>query len=132
MGADDYNLQKRFVDELSTHAKDTGMHIHLVAHSRKRENERSVMDKFDIKGASEITDMADNVFTIWRNKPKESEGRKVMPNADIMSKPDALLNCDKQRHGEWEGRVGLWYDKNSFQFKINESEPPRQMFLNVS
>ena len=76
MGVDDYNAQKAFVDALSTIARDTEMHIHLVAHSRKRPSEHGVMDKFDIKGAGEISDMADNVFTLWRNKPKEAEAAK--------------------------------------------------------
>ena len=70
INGDDYNVQKRFVDNLATYARDSGLHIHLIAHSRKRESEHKPMDKFDIKGASEITDLADNVFTLWRNKRK--------------------------------------------------------------
>ncbi len=27
-----------------------------------------------------------------------------------------MLICDKQRNGEWEGRIALWYDKDSQQF----------------
>lgn len=116
IGVDDLNLQKAFVDELSTLVKDTNTHVHLVAHSRKRENELKAMDKFDVKGAGEITDMADNVFTILRNKSKEVEARKEKPKADILEKPDAYLNCDKQRNGEGEGIVGLYFDSESFQF----------------
>lgn len=127
IGGDDYRAQKNFIDELSTHAKDYGMHIHLVAHSRKKENEKGVMDKFDVKGTSEITDMADNVFTVWRNKHKEEEQRKPIPNAEVMLRPDALLICDKQRHGEWEGKVGMWYHRGTFQFLEGDNEPPKQM-----
>lgn len=126
MGVDEYNKQKAFIDELSSFAMDTGIHIHLVAHSRKRDNEKAIMDKFDIKGAGEITDMADNVFTVWRNKVKENEAKKPTPKHDIMQKPDALLVCDKQRHGEWEGRIGLWFHKPSGQFVANEDCRPIQ------
>lgn len=113
---DDYNAQKRFVDALSTYSRDSGLHVHLVAHSRKRETESTMMDKFDIKGASELTDMADNVFTLWRNKPKESKVERGEVDEQTCSAPDAVLMCDKQRHGEWEGKVALWFNRRSMQY----------------
>ncbi len=115
IGLDDYNKQKYFVDELSTLAKDTNAHIHLVNHSRKGERESNVMSKFDIKGAGEITDMADNVFIIWKNKKKEVALNASDVNPETEKKPDAMLICDKQRNGEWEGKVTLWYHRPSFQ-----------------
>ena len=117
IGVDDYNAQKSFVDELSTLAKDTGIHIHLVAHSRKKETEHGQIGKFDIKGASEITDMADNVFTLWRNKKREAEEAETPGSG---KGPGALLVCDKQRHGEWEGKIGLFFHPKSMQFHKTE------------
>ncbi|MEX5606384.1 bifunctional DNA primase/helicase, partial [Pseudomonas syringae] len=35
IGEDDYNGQKAFLDSLTSIARDTGIHLHLVAHSRK-------------------------------------------------------------------------------------------------
>lgn len=113
---DDYNRQKSFVDELCAHARDTGVHIHLVAHARKGDTERRAVDKFDIKGASEITDQVDNVFTLWRNKDKEDEAQTPHPSVEIMNEPDALLRCSKQRHGEWEGKISLWFHRESMQY----------------
>jgi twinkle protein len=125
LGVDDYNGQKHFVDALSTYAKDSGLHIHLVAHSRKRENEREVMNKFDIKGAGDITDMADNVFNVWRNKGKEQALEK---DPDLIEEkrgePDALLLCDKQRNGDWEGRVALWFNRPALQYLAKPGMPP--------
>lgn len=114
--SDDYNAQKRFVDCLSTYVRDAGLHIHLVAHSRKKETEHTMMDKFDIKGASELTDMADNVFTLWRNKPKEAKVERGEVDEQTKSAPDAVLMCDKQRHGEWEGKIALWFNKRTMQY----------------
>ena len=114
---DDYNGQKRFINEICTTAKAIGLHIHIVAHSRKRESEKGIMDKFDIKGSGTITDLVDNVFTIWRNKKKEDDAEKPIPNQEIQNKPDAIIKCDKQRHGEWEGMVGLWFDPASLQYR---------------
>lgn len=124
INSDDYNAQKRMVDALSTYARDSGLHIHLVAHSRKRESEAAVMDKFDIKGASEITDMADNVFTLWRNKAKEAKVEKGVETEEDRAAPDAVLACDKQRHGEWEGRIALWFNRRCQQFVGKQTTQP--------
>ena len=105
-GTDDFNAQKNFVDELTSIARDYGCHIHLVHHIRKLENELKKPDKTDVKGAGEITDQVDNVLLVWRNK---AEPRK---DGD----PDAALICCKQRHGEWEGGINLWFHKESQQF----------------
>ena len=115
MDHNDYNKQKYFVDELSTLAKDTNTHIHLVNHSRKGERESDVMNKFDVKGAGEITDMADNVFIVWKNKSKEAALNSGGIDPETEKKPDAMLICDKQRNGEWEGKISLWYHRPSFQ-----------------
>lgn len=107
-GADDYNGQKNFVDELTAIARDYETHIHLVHHIRKLENELKKPDKTDVKGAGEITDMVDNVLLVWRNKA-DTMSRKL-------AEPDAALICCKQRHGEWEGGINLWFHKESQQF----------------
>jgi len=114
LAPDDYGAQKRFVDQLCWLAKSTGIHIHLVAHMRKRDREGQLPDKFDIKGAGEITDLADNVFIVHRNKDKEESLR--LGATPISDSPDATLTVAKQRHGEWEGKILLWFDQKSNQF----------------
>lgn len=111
---DDFTRQKAFIDQLCCIARDTGVHVHLVAHSRKGQNETAPPGKMDVKGSGAITDQVDNVIVVWRNKPKEraiEEGGKYDP-----SEPDCLLICDKQRNGEWEGKIGLWYHRESWQY----------------
>lgn len=111
---DDYNGQKRFVDEVTAIARDTGMHIHIVHHIKKLSSEEAMPDKMDVKGSGSITDQADNLLLLWRNKKKERDQQagKLVSGTE----PDAILCCDKQRNGEWEGRVALWYEKDSQQF----------------
>ncbi len=123
---DDYNAQKRFVDEVTAIARDYGMHIHLVHHVKKLGKEEDVPDKMDVKGSGSITDQVDNVALVWRNKRKEREiqaGKKVAEN-----EPDALLIVDKQRNGEWEGRIALWYDKDSQQYRGAPGMGPLNFF----
>lgn len=111
---DDYNKQKDFVDALCQLAKTYRMHIHLVHHIRKGDKEGREPDKFDVKGAGEITDLVDNVFIVRRNKEKE---RKIETKQQVKKlEPDAELICVKQRHGEWEGKINLYFDAISQQF----------------
>lgn len=113
-GEDDYNAQKAFVDELTAIARDHQIHIHLVHHVRKPADESHKPGKYDYKGTGAITDLVDNVISVWRNKPKERDmqaGKQVKE-----SDPDALLICDKQRNGEWEGQIALWFEPASQQF----------------
>lgn len=121
---DDYNTQKDFIDSICSIAKDTGLHIHLVCHMRKGDTEFKEGDKMDIKGASELSDQVDNVFILWRNKAKEDESSKANPKPDVINMPDALLSCRKQRHGEWEGKINLWFHKASMQYVGFDKAPP--------
>ncbi len=121
---DDYNTQKDFIDSLTSIAKDTGIHIHLVCHMRKGDSEFREGDKMDIKGASELSDQVDNVFLLSRNKLKEDELVKPNPNEKVVSMPDAILACRKQRNGEWEGKIALWFDKKSLQYVGQEGARP--------
>ncbi len=80
----------------------------------------------DVKGSGSITDQVDNVLLVWRNKPKERDvqaGKKV---AD--GEPDALLICEKQRNGEWEGRFTLWFDRDSQQYVGSQGAQPLNFF----
>lgn len=115
---DDYNGQKRFVDQLCAAARDLKVHIHLVHHSRKRDNEQTRPNKQDAKGSGSIVDQTDNYITVF----KMPEGVK---EKDPLS-PDFMLYCDKQRHGEWEGQFCLWFDEASLQFKSSKSDPVTQ------
>ena len=44
VGVDDYNAQKKFVDALCWAAKQHKVHIHLVNHIRKGNNETEIPD----------------------------------------------------------------------------------------
>ena len=112
-----YAGQRDFVDRLAWKAKALDCHIHLVHHMRKGEKESIVPDKFDIKGAGEIADMVDNIFIVHRNKRKEraAEKKEVVDRYE----PDTTITCAKQRNGEWEGTVNLYFHGASQQLIPN-------------
>jgi twinkle protein len=114
---DDFNGQKRFVDELTALARDNRVHVHLVHHTRKPANENHIPDKHDNKGSGSITDQVDNVMIIWRNKAKEDDVKAKGKNASKRFEADAYLLCRKQRNGDDEPTIQLWFDRDSKQFK---------------
>lgn len=124
VGSDDYTKQKHFVDKLQSVAHQSGPHIHLVAHARKGSSDDQPAGIHDVKGTSEIGDMAENVFSVWRNKPKH----KAMSTGDNSKadEPDALLICEAQRNGSgWNGSLQFWFDTNSGQFLETAHDRPK-------
>lgn len=118
---DDYNGQKGFVDRLTDFAKSYNVAVLLVAHMRKGHDENADAGKMGVKGSGAITDMVDTVLSVWRNKPKEetirrAEAKGVEADEETLGKPDAVVACHKQRNGEDEPRIALWFDKDSHQF----------------
>ena len=113
-GEDDYNGQKRFVDEITALARDHNIHVHLVHHIRKLQSDELMPNKNDLRGSSSITDQVDNVFIVWRNKKKENEIQKGIETD--MSSPDMILMNEKQRNGESTEWYNFWFHRESSQF----------------
>jgi len=128
-GEDDYNGQKDFVDQLCNVAKETKLHIHLVHHVRKSGESDKIAEKKDIKGSGVITDLVDNVFLVSRNRKKERD-TEMQNGCQDNSQPDTFLICAKQRNGEWEGTLGLWFDRHSHQF-VEAAGLPSIPYLNL-
>jgi len=122
-GEDDYNGQKNLVDELTALARDNQIHIHLVHHIRKPQNENHVPDKYDNKGSGAITDLVDNVWMVWRNKAKEDEMKAKGQHSNKRTEHDAAILCRKQRNGEDEPTIQLWFDRDSQQYKGDQGDP---------
>lgn len=116
LGEEDYNGQKAFIEDLCNFKNIHDCQIHLITHPRKMKDESTSPGKMDIKGSGAITDLADNCFSIWRNK-------KVASNP---KEHDAKLTCYKQRNGDWEGDLYLWFDQQSCLFteKVNAPLKP--------
>lgn len=115
---DDYNRQKDFIDRLMEFAGIHNVHVHVVIHIRKMENEKNVPGKMDVKGTGGLTDMVDNVMIIWRNKKKEevmlADDQDAI--AKYREKPDAFLSVAKQRKTGKEPTFALWHHSGSCQF----------------
>ena len=118
-------------------AKVNNVHIVVVAHCRKRgdggSKTYSVFDsatKESIKGSSNITNIAFNVFVLARDISKiqkKAEGKDVDD-----TKPDFVLNLCKQRNGAWEGFIKLWRDNASLNFCTSWTRVPVRPWLELT
>jgi twinkle protein len=111
---DDYNAQRKFLNEAATFAKRNDCHTHIIAHPRKGDEEKPV-NRFCISGSGDISNQADNIVSVWRNKAKER-------NEKTWSKYDAVILCDKQRETGWEGYITLDFAKNIEQYLVPGQE----------
>lgn len=104
-GEDDYNAQKDFVSKLCDIALETGIHIHFVHHNRKGDESKPA-GRYGAKGSGSLSDNVHNAFEVWQRPVKDGE---------VSDEPDMFIFCDKQREGEWEGAIGLWFHPESLQ-----------------
>jgi twinkle protein len=123
IASDDYVGQEKAVFNLVDWAVSSGVHLHVVAHSRKGGSHGGAPETEDIKGAMEIGANAFNIMTVWRNREFEDEIKKLeMGNLHAQAealrceKPGVILNVAKQRNGDFEGKVGLWFDSESYRY----------------
>jgi twinkle protein len=106
-GSDVMNAQKDFVTKLCDLAMQLDIHIHFVHHTKKG-NEDEPSSRYDAKGSGAISDNVHNSLIVWSNKDGEDA-----------ASPHTILKCDKQRNGEWEGMIPLWFKEECLQFVSN-------------
>jgi twinkle protein len=124
INTDDFNRQKAFVDNLQAIPHQYPLHLHLVAHARKGDSDRTPPRLHDIKGTSEIADMAENVVTMWRNKNKE-----IDPSSHE-GEPDAIFTVEAQRNAlGWIGSTSLYYDTKSMLYYEPGNAPERASYV---
>ena len=125
---DDYPSHQQTMGRISGFARDLNVHVMVVAHTRKTVRDESPPPEMgDVQGAGALTDLADTVVAIWRNKPKEHAIEHGVDTPDIRAKPDCLLVTHKQRSGERDLMIRLWFDRASHQYVGNPGERPVRM-----
>lgn len=108
--------QKQFVTDLVALAHETGLHIHLITHCRKPTDDSKPPTKYDLRGSAAISDQAHNVITVWVNKVKQAKVQNDPNNQEAKQLPDMFIGVEKQRNGDFEGHVKLWWHKPSLRF----------------
>ena len=117
---DDYNEQEAVMYRIVDWAIDAGVHVHFVCHSRKTMDGGQPKTE-DIKGAMEIGANAFNILTVWRNRRREEalEDPHISDEdrEEFEKKWGVVLTVAKQRNGDYEGKIGLWFDLDNYQYR---------------
>lgn len=119
IAGDDYTGQEKAMFQIVDWAIQNNVHVHLVAHARKGEKGQGAPETEDIKGAMEIGANAFNIISVWRNRKLEDEIKAAESEEERRSledKPGVILNVAKQRNGDFEGKVGLWFDQDTYRY----------------
>lgn len=116
IAGDDYNGQEQAVYKLVDWAIANNVHLHLVAHARKGGRDQGVPETEDIKGAMEIGANAFNIVTIWRNRKTEEFAGPDSERPAMTEEPGVTLNIAKQRNGDFEGKVKLFFNTANYQY----------------
>lgn len=99
-----YLQQSNFVGELVRFAKTQNVHVHLIAHPKKTQGELS---KEDIAGTLDISNRADNTFSVSRNDNTNLTEVRILKN-----RSDGLQNR----------QICLNFDVNSKRFTATDNE----------
>lgn len=94
---DFFRAQSNFTGRLVEFAKKFEVHVHLVAHPRKAQGN---LEADDVSGSGDITNRADNVFSLDRLSEKDAETQGY----------DAALKVLKNRSFGETPHIGLCYD----------------------
>ncbi|MEG0780855.1 MAG: AAA family ATPase [Oscillospiraceae bacterium] len=119
--ADYYRTQSDFVRQLVSFAKKHKAHVHLVAHPRKgggKGNGGDSIGNDDVGGTGDITNRADNVFSLSR-QPRDVGG-------EIEQLP--VLTVLKNRDFGMTGSIYLDFDKASRRFFPAKTGTPKKPF----
>jgi len=110
--SDDYNAQKDCINTLANLARALGIHILLVTHARKGVSVKDKLDRWSIRGASELADRADNILILGRTFSTDPE------------ESDAYLDLAKARHFDGaECTLDLYLDLASMNYHLLDEEP---------
>ena len=137
VGGENYEGQERAVFALTNFALNHNVHVHLVAHARKSDPKMGASVNpgvEDIKGASEVANNAANVIGVSRDRRHEQKLAKAEEDAkrggsmaiveELRAKPGVYLTVSKQRNGDWDGVIPLWFDRATFQYRDVFSKDP--------
>jgi len=113
---DDYGAQKKFINKITTIARDLNIHIFLVAHTKKLSDDMVIPDASHILGSSHIRNLTDNILCLHRRKDIEKQIYfKELEEGD--NPCTCYLMVQKQRNHPFEGTFGLWFNRDTQQFK---------------
>lgn len=126
-GNDKYDIQTKFVTDLSNLAKKLEIHIHFVCHPRKS---TSFLRKNDISGTADLTNLADNVFIVHRvNTDFKNQIRELYHlkkdsqlYKEFCTYSNMIEICKNREHGVQDILIGQFFEEETKRFKNSKDE----------
>lgn len=116
VGDDYYRRQSEFIKSMTQFVKKFDTHAHIVAHPKKVKGR---VTKMDVSGTGDITNLADNVFSLHRITPEERNEKEFRDFSDS----DAILDIFKNRFsGRQEISIGMKFSPPSKRFYATKDE----------
>jgi len=124
---ENWPAQGEFCNRLQDFAKETGAHVHLVAHLAKPSQDASRPSMYAVKGSSLMVNNADNVLLVLRNPEKEKR-RKAgkLTSEDERSMHDSEVIVEKQRETGWTGVIRMDFDSQKLRYSAYDDDKIRQ------
>lgn len=122
---DFYRAQSSFTGRLVEFAKKNEVHVHLVAHPRKSQGQ---LDADDISGSAEITNRADNVFSLQRLTDEEADKQgyqavlRVLKNRAFGATASLSLDFEESSRRFYKARTGNPYRKFGWELSRDKQE----------
>lgn len=127
-GSDKYDVQTKFVTDLTALAKKLNIHIHFVCHPRKSV---SFLRKYDISGTADLTNIADNVFIVHRVNNDFIRQTKEMfkwDSKDEIYQYDNIVEiCKNREQGVQDTFIGQYFQKDTKTF-LNTREEQKNYY----
>lgn len=115
-GDDYYRRQSEFIKSVTAFAKKFDVHVHVVAHPRKTNGR---VTKMDIGGSGDISNLADNAFSVHRITNEDREDKDMAAYQEC----DSLLDVFKSRFtGRQEITVGLKFHEDCKRFYMAKDD----------
>ena len=66
-----------------------------------------------------------NIISVWRNKAHEEKVRQAHNDVErdvLNEKPSVIMNVTKQRNGDFDGKIGLWFDRETYRYHTTHEQ----------
>lgn len=113
---EDYPRQGKFMSRLCAFAKEHSIHIHIVCHPRKGD-ENSAPGMMDVKGGSVIINRADVTLVVQRNMEKVKMMEDNLPEEQYSAISDTVVLCRKDRETGWRGKIEMFFNARTNVFE---------------
>lgn len=117
VSSEDYEAQRKFLNELIGFAHEHEIHVHIVAHPRKSDTDEAAPDIMDIHGGQSVSGQPDNIISVWKNS-KKSDKREdgKLTDKDEAQIPDAVSFIRKNRAMQDRFKVPMWFHRGCHRF----------------